>query len=60
MKSFGEFKEKNAIEEALIPELKEILKHFDKAAEVAEDLNMKQTLQAIENARQEIITLSGK
>jgi hypothetical protein len=60
MKSFGEFKEKIAIEEALIPELKEILKNFDEASKKAEELNMKQTLQAIENARQEIITLAGK
>ena len=60
MKSFGEYKEKIAIEEALIPELKEILKHLDAASKKADDLDMSQTLQAIENARQEVINLSGK
>jgi hypothetical protein len=60
MKSFGEYKEKLAIEEALIPELKEILKHLDAASKKADELDMSQTLQAIENARQEVINLSGK
>jgi hypothetical protein len=60
MKSFGEYKEKIAIEEALIPELKEILKHLDAASKKADELDMSQTLQAIENARQEVINLSGK
>jgi len=60
MKSFGEYKEKAKIEESLLPELREILKHLDAASEKADELNMKQTLQAIENLRQEVINLSGK
>jgi hypothetical protein len=60
MRSFGEFKEKMSIEEALAPELREILKCFDEASSLADDKNMKQTLQAIEDARQTIITLGGK
>lgn len=60
MKSFGEFKEKVKIEESLLPELREILKHLDQASNKADELNMKQTLQAIENLRQEVINLSGK
>jgi hypothetical protein len=60
MRSFGEFKEKMSIEEALTPQLQEILKCFDEASSIADDKNMKQTLQAIEDARQSIITLGGK
>jgi hypothetical protein len=60
MKSFGEFKERARLEEALVPEIREILKHFDKAAELADDGDMPETLQAIEDARQQIISLSGK
>lgn len=60
MKSFGEYRERLSIEEALAPELREILKCFDEASSMADDKNMKQTLQAIEDARQTIITLGGK
>jgi hypothetical protein len=60
MKSFGEFKEHAAIEEALSPELKEILMHLEEASNIADEKNMEKTLQAIEDLRQEIIKLSGK
>jgi hypothetical protein len=60
MKSFGEYKEKTRIEEGLVPEIREILKHLDEAIAVADDGNMSATMKVIENARQEIIKLSGK
>jgi len=59
MKTFGEFKERNTIEESLSPQLKEILNLFDKASEKADELKMEKTLDAIEAARQEIISLAG-
>lgn len=60
MKSFNEYKEISSIEEALTPEIREILSHLDKASELADDGGMQKTLDAIEKARQEIIKLSGK
>jgi hypothetical protein len=58
MKSFGEYKEVQAIEEKLVPQIMELLKHLDAAALEAED--MPKTLDIIENARLEIIKLEGK
>jgi hypothetical protein len=43
----------------LSPQLKEILNLFDKASEKADELKMEKTLDAIEAARQEIISLAG-
>jgi len=60
MKSFGEFKERMAIEEALSPELKEILQMLDQASVMADDKNMVKTLEVIEDARREVIKLAGK
>lgn len=60
MKSFGEYRERLSIVEALSPQLQEILKCFDSASTIADDKNMKQTLRAIEDARQSIIALGGK
>jgi len=59
MKSFGEYKTVSALEEKLIPELKELLTHLDAAANIADEMNMKKTLETIENARQAIIKLEG-
>lgn len=60
MKSFGEYKEISALEEKLIPELKELLTHLDTASEIAAEMNMNKTVDVIEKARQEIIKLEGK
>lgn len=60
MRTFGEYKEKQMIEERLVPELRELLVLFDKASAIADDKNMPKTLQVIEDARQEIISLEGK
>lgn len=60
MRTFGDFKETQKIEERLVPELKEILKAFDAASDIADDMNMIKTLQVIEDARAEIISLEGK
>jgi hypothetical protein len=60
MKTFGEYREIAVIHERLVPELKELLSHFDKASEIADKLDMIKTLDVIENARQEIIKLEGK
>jgi len=58
MKSFGEYKEIQTIEERLVPQIMELLKHLDAAALEAE--GMPKTLDVIENARVEIIKLEGK
>lgn len=60
MKSFGEYREKSIIEEGLAPELKQLLACFDKASAIADKDGMEQTLVAIEDARQVIISLAGK
>ena len=60
MRSFGEYKDRQRIEEKLIPELKDILMHLDECSNIAADKNMKKTLDAIEDARAEIISLEGK
>lgn len=60
MKSFGEYKSISAIEEKLVPELKELLKHLDAASKIADTMSMSKTLDAIEKARQDIIKLEGK
>jgi hypothetical protein len=60
MKTFGEYREITALEEKLVPELKELLDLLDKASEIADKLNMDKTLDVLENARVEIIKLEGK
>ena len=60
MRSFGEFKERTSIEEKLVPEIREILMHIEQALKVADSLRMKKTIDALEDVRQEIISLEGK
>ena len=60
MRSFDEFKKKQAVEERLIPELRELLEVLEQASNIAADMNMLKTLQVIEDARAEIISLEGK
>lgn len=60
MRSFGEFKERTSIEEKLVPEIREILMHIEQALKVADSMRMKKTIDALEDARQEIISLEGK
>lgn len=60
MRSFGEFKERTSIEEKLVPEIREILMHIEQAIKVADGLRMKKTIDALEDVRQEIISLEGK
>lgn len=60
MKTFGEYKDRQRIEEKLVPELREILMHLDECSNIAADKNMSKTLDAIEDARAEIISLEGK
>ena len=60
MKSFGEYKDRLSVEEKLVPEIREILSHVQKAIDLADGLRMKKTVDALEDARQEIINLEGK
>jgi hypothetical protein len=60
MRSFGEFKDRTSVEEKLVPEIREILAHIEQALKVADSLRMKKTIDALEDVRQEIISLEGK
>lgn len=60
MRSFGEFKERTAVEEKLVPEIREILQHIEMAIKAADAMRMKKTIDALEDVRQEIISLEGK
>jgi hypothetical protein len=55
MKSFSEFQEKSKIEEALSPEIKEVIGLLSQAVEIADQYSMAEVLEILENATQQII-----